>query len=104
METVAFFVIGALIANSLPHIINGASGRRFPTPFARPPGRGPSSPIVNAAWGIANLYAAAALYHLGVEVDRAAGERIPMGVVAAGFSATLIALAWWFGRADRPDA
>lgn len=46
---------GALLCNSVPHLANGLSGRAFPTPFAKPPGRGPSPPAVNALWGSANL-------------------------------------------------
>ena len=99
METLAYFFTGALIANSLPHLINGMSGHPHPTPFARPPGIGLSSPVTNALWALANLFGAAALYHLGI--DRAPGERIPMGVVSAGFAVTAVSLAWWFGRAKR---
>ncbi|MEM7727944.1 MAG: hypothetical protein AAF311_01580 [Pseudomonadota bacterium] len=99
MDTLLYILLGGLIANSLPHIVNGVSGRPFHTPFARPPVRGLSSPVVNVVWGVANLYAAAALYHLGI--DRADGERLQMGAVGLGFTATLILLAWLFARLDR---
>ena len=99
METLAYFVVGVLIANSLPHIFHGASGKTHPTPFARPPGVGLSPAWVNALWGLFNLFAAAALYHLGI--DRLPGERIPIGVVSLGFALTVLALSWWFARAAR---
>jgi len=46
-EYVACFFAGMFLANVVPHFIHGISGDRFPTPFARPPGRGLSSPTVN---------------------------------------------------------
>ena len=38
-----------------PHFIAGVSGRSFHTPFANPPFRGLSSPVVNIAWSLVNL-------------------------------------------------
>jgi len=54
---VAHFFGGALIANSVPHITTGLEGRPFQTPFASPPGKGESSPIINVLWGGFNLAA-----------------------------------------------
>ena len=95
MDYLLAFLLGAFLANSIPHITNGVSGRRFHTPFASPPGKGFSSPVVNVVWGSANLLIAAGVYHLGLE-DRV--EPTPMGMVFAGFALTLVTLAWWFGR------
>jgi hypothetical protein len=58
-----YFCIGVLLMNSVPHIVQGASGNRFQTPFARPRGIGESSAIVNVIWGLANVAAAGALLH-----------------------------------------
>ncbi len=52
---VAYFFGGAFLVNSIPHFTNGVSGRRFPSPFASPPGRGESSPPINVLWGTLNL-------------------------------------------------
>jgi hypothetical protein len=52
---VAYFFGGAFLVNAIPHFGNGVSGRRFPSPFASPPGRGLSSPVVNVLWGSLNL-------------------------------------------------
>jgi hypothetical protein len=49
------FLGGAFLANAVPHFVNGISGRAFPTPFADPPGRGLSSPVVNVLWGSLNV-------------------------------------------------
>lgn len=46
---------GAVLANAVPHFISGMMGRPFQSPFAKPPGRGLSSPTVNALWGFVNL-------------------------------------------------
>ena len=52
---VAYFFGGAFLVNAIPHFTNGVSGRMFPTPFASPPGKGLSSPMVNVLWGSLNL-------------------------------------------------
>ncbi len=39
----------------------GCRAVRFPTPFAKPPGRGESAPVVNFIWGAVNLAAGVAL-------------------------------------------
>jgi hypothetical protein len=52
---VAYFFGGVFLVNSVPHFTNGVSGRRFPTPFASPLGKGQSSPTVNVLWGTLNL-------------------------------------------------
>ena len=54
---VAYFLGGAFLVNAVPHFTNGVSGRAFPTPFASPPGKGQSSPTVNALWGTLNVAA-----------------------------------------------
>ena len=52
---VADFFGAALVANAVPHFVNGISGQPFPTPFADPPGRGESSPVVNVLWAAFNV-------------------------------------------------
>src|ERR1039458_9219300 len=52
----AYFFGGAFLANTLPHIGNGISGRPFQSPFAKPPGKGLSSSRVNVLWGFFNLF------------------------------------------------
>jgi len=52
---IAYFFGGAFLANSLPHLSNGISGRAFQSPFASPPGVGLSSSVVNVIWGFFNL-------------------------------------------------
>jgi hypothetical protein len=52
---VSYFFGGAFLANTLPHLMNGISGRKFQSPFASPPGQGLSSSTVNVLWGMFNL-------------------------------------------------
>ncbi len=67
LHLLSYFVGGAMLMNAVPHLVSGAMGRRFPSPFARPPGKGLSSAPVNMLWGFGNLVAA---YVLVGEVGR----------------------------------
>ena len=49
------FFGGAFIANFFPHFVRGITGAQFPTPFAKPPGRGTSPAPVNVLWALFNL-------------------------------------------------
>lgn len=63
---VAYFFGGAFLANSIPHLVNGISGRSFPTLLASPPGKELSSPMVNVLYGALNLAIGYLLvYHVG---------------------------------------
>ncbi|MDR2991786.1 MAG: hypothetical protein LBU72_07675 [Burkholderiaceae bacterium] len=55
LHFVAYFFGGVFLANAIPHIVSGSTGRPFQSPFARPPGRGLSSSTVNVVWGVFNL-------------------------------------------------
>src|ERR1700728_2200602 len=52
---IACFFAGTFLANVVPHFVHGISGNRFPTPFAKPPGKGLSSPTVNVGWALFNM-------------------------------------------------
>ena len=62
---VACFFAGSFLANVVPHFVHGISGDRFPTPFAKPPGRGLSSPTVNVLWALLNLIIGYLLFRAG---------------------------------------
>lgn len=55
MSYVVFFFSGAFFCNCIPHLVSGLQGTPFPSPFAKPPGRGNSSPVVNFLWGALNF-------------------------------------------------
>jgi hypothetical protein len=92
----AYFFAGAFFANSLPHLVNGVSGRSFQTPFAKPPGKGLSSPTVNVLWGFFNL---AVAYLLAVYVG-GFGIHDPWHVAIVGTGVLVMSLihARAFGR------
>jgi hypothetical protein len=62
---IACFFAGMFLANVVPHLVHGISGDRFPTPFAKPPGKGLSSPTVNVVWALFNLVVGYLLYRAG---------------------------------------
>jgi hypothetical protein len=98
MQHVWIFVAGALLCNCIPHLTVGLQGLSFPTPFARPRGVGPSTPLVNVLWGFANLAVGALLAArnatpLLIGVDAA--------VAFAGAVAMGIYLALHFGKVQR---
>ncbi|WP_020469964.1 hypothetical protein [Zavarzinella formosa] len=95
-HVVAYFIGGAFLANTIPHLVAGVSGSPFQSPFASPPGEGLSSAVVNTLWGLGNL---AVAYLLIVRVGRFElrrwGHVIPL---ALGFSLMSFQLASHFGR------
>jgi hypothetical protein len=64
-EYIACFFAGMFLANVVPHFVQGVCGNRFPTPFAKPPGKGLSSPTVNVVWSLFNLVAGYLLFRFG---------------------------------------
>jgi hypothetical protein len=93
---VAYFFGGAFLVNAIPHFVNGVSGRRCPTPFASPPGKGLSSPTVNVLWGTANAVIG---YFLVTHVGEFHLRSIPDAAVSgAGGLLMALMLSRAFGR------
>lgn len=85
-HSLAYFFAGAFSANFVPHFVSGVLGRTFPTPFASPPFRGPSSARVNVLYALFNL---AVAYTLLVRV----GDFDPRsGLHASAFGLGLAAM------------
>jgi hypothetical protein len=82
---VAHLLGGALLANSLPHLISGITGRSAPSPFASPPFKGMSSPMVNVLWALVNLVVAYLLLLRVGSVDLHSWADV--GVTFIGFAA-----------------
>jgi hypothetical protein len=90
-DVVAYFFGGAFLANFVPHFVAGVSGRSFPSPFATPPLRGLSSPVVNVLWGLFNL---AAAYTLLVVVGSLDLRHVAhVAISAAGFALASVGVA-----------
>ena len=96
LPLVSYCFGGAFLANAVPHLVSGITGRAFQSPFAKPPGRGLSSATVNVLWGFFNV---AVGYGLTVRVGQF-DLRSATDVLAAGAGALLISLqlARHFGR------
>lgn len=86
---VASFFAGMFLANAVPHYVKGVCGDRFPTPFAKPPGKGLSSPVVNVGWALVNGLAGAALFREGRVWSGDAGV---LAVFVAGIAAISVML------------
>jgi hypothetical protein len=86
---VACFFAGMFLANVVPHFVKGVCGDRFPTPFAHPPGKGLSSPLVNVLWALLNLLVGFVLFRVGAV---AGGGVVALAVFFAGIAAMSILL------------
>ena len=93
---IAYFFGGAFLANSIPHLVNGISGRPFQSPFATPPGQGLSSLTVNVLWGLFNVVVAYVLVARVGRFDlRRTGHVVVLGLAVLLMS---LMLAQHFGK------
>jgi hypothetical protein len=83
---VSFFA-GVFLANAVPHFVQGVSGNKFPTPFAKPPGRGLSSATVNVIWALFNILIGYVLLRIG----QASSANIP-SLIVFSIGAALISI------------
>jgi hypothetical protein len=90
-EVAARFFGGMFLANFFPHFIAGVSGLPFYSPFATPPFRGLSPPVVNVLYALFNL---AVAYALIVVVGSFELRRVVhVGISAAGFGLASVGIA-----------
>jgi hypothetical protein len=92
---VACFFAGLFLANAVPHYVKGISGDRFPTPFAKPPGRGLSSPLVNVLWGLLNVAIGSVLCRVGHVMT---GGDLAVVILFVGAAAISVPCAMNFSR------
>jgi hypothetical protein len=99
---VSYLFGGAFAVNGVPHFVSGVTGRAFQSPFAKPPGEGLSSAIVNVLWGFANFVIA---YLLIARVGRCDPHAID-NVAALGVGMLLMGVlcARLFGRFHGGDS
>jgi len=89
----ACFFAGVFLANFVPHFVKGVCGDRFPTPFAKLPGKGLSSPVVNVVWGLLNLGIGYVLARMG---RVASGGDLAVAVCFTGFAGLSVMCGWSF--------
>lgn len=81
LHLVSYFFGGVFLANAVPHLVSGMTGRAFQSPFAKPPGQGLSSSTVNVLWGAFNTVVGYALVcRVGDFELRATGDVATLGV------------------------
>jgi hypothetical protein len=90
-EVLSLSLGGVFLANFAPHFVAGVSGRAFPTPFARPPFRGQSSPPINVLWALFNLVAAYVLLVRLGHFD--AAQSVHFAAMLAGFGLASLGIA-----------
>jgi hypothetical protein len=78
---ISYFFGGLFLMNTIPHLVSGLMGRPFQSPFAKPPGEGLSSSLVNVLWGFFNLVIAYLLiFHVGIFDVRSFAHILPFGL------------------------
>jgi hypothetical protein len=96
IHLVSYFFGGIFLANAIPHLVSGVTGRPFQSPFAKPPGQGLSSSRVNVLWGSFNL---AVAYGLLCQVGRFELSNLAdAGAAAVGGLLISVMLAGHFGQ------
>jgi hypothetical protein len=92
---IAAFFAGFFLANTVPHLVHGVSGDAFPSPFANPPGKGLSSPLVNTLWACFNLLVGYILFRAGKVSSK---NKFLMAVLFIGILASSIILSISFAH------
>jgi hypothetical protein len=92
---IACFFAGMFLTNSVPHFVHDVSGDRFPSPFANPPGKGLSSPMVNVLWALLNFVIGYFLFRAG---KVSTGGDLALAIFFAGIVAISIQLSTNFTK------
>lgn len=96
LHDISYFFGGVFLANAIPHFVSGTMGRPFQSPFAKPPGEGLSSSVVNVIWGFVNFVAAYFLIIRAGQFD--VGDAQSIIALGLGALALSVMCAKRFGR------
>src|SRR3546814_5146171 len=77
-------------------LVQGVSGRGFPSPFANPPGQGESSAQTNVLWGAFNFVVGYARAWRVGHFD--AAQAWQLAAISAGGLLMALAISWHFGK------
>jgi len=97
LHDLAYLFGGAFASNAVPHFVSGVMGRPFQSPFAKPPGKGLSSPLTNVLWAFFNLAVGYVLAYVG-HVGRT--QTITIVLVALGAVLMSVMLSINFQKKD----
>ena len=95
---IASFFAGIFLANAIPHFVQGVSGNKFPSPFAKPPGRGLSSPTTNVLWALFNFLVGCLLFRIG---QVSSGDTLSLSVFFIGVAAISVFSSVNFQKKER---
>ena len=98
LSFLANFAAGLFLCNTIPHLVCGLRGEPFPTPFAKPPGVGFSSAVINTLWGFLNLILGCVLLHAS---PIAFSYNLHALTFFVGFLAIGLHLSWHFAKVRR---
>ena len=82
MAYVLYFLAGLVLANGIPHFVQGITGQRHHTPMRRDGGA-----MLNVVWGTANLFVAGWLWLYASLLPQALGYTLVaffLGILVAG--------------------
>lgn len=97
LDLLGWFFSGALLINTLPHLIHGVSGEKFPSPFDKPHGKKLSEPFLNVVWAFLNLSVALViLFFIGASFNS-----VSVLALMAGAFLMAIFLSHYFKNKDR---
>ncbi|HEY9260701.1 hypothetical protein [Chitinophaga sp.] len=91
------FWAGMFLTNAIPHLVQGISGN-IPTPFAKPSGKGLSSPFINVLWALLNVVIG---YWLLMSGKVSTADHLSMLTFFAGMAVISLFLAKRFVHKDK---
>lgn len=100
IQLLKFFFAGVFLTNAIPHFVQGISGKQFQSPFAKPPGVGLSSAMVNVFWAWANIFIGV---YLGFSQSSPFASADNASAFITGAIVVSVILAWHFGRINSEE-
>jgi hypothetical protein len=94
MNYLLLFLSGLFFANSIPHFVNGISGKEFATPFIHRFFKNIPSPLFNVIWGLANICLAFSIFNFTKNL--VFGFNLEFLSIFAGFAFASVGLSIFF--------
>ena len=97
VNTIGWFLSGVFVVNTIPHLIHGVSGEKFPSPFDKPHGKKLSSPTLNVIWAFLNF----SIFSAIVYFNQSSFTAIHGVIMLVGAFAMAIFLSSYFAGRDK---